>query len=176
MTETPSTAAKTLKIVLWIVLGTAGLCALCCGAVFLFSKDARDTVSVALRMIDFGKAMQQRYGAGAQISLTERNDGGGREMIFAVGLPAFDPERVAEEQDALWKLFAESFREGAPPVTHFAVGVPAAGSSKVKWEAEHKVAVEELVRRTGVAAPPWLLFDRTAPEAVEDEPPLEAPK
>ena len=176
MTETPSTASKTLKIVLWIVLGGAGLCAVCCGAVFLFSKDAREAVNVGMRQWKYLSAIHTRYGAGAQISFTVRKDESGQRAIMAVGIPNFDPAKAAEEQDALWKLFAESFKDGALPVTHLAVGVPAAGSTNVSWEPEHLVPVEDLVRRTGIAAPPTVVFEDETPKLEEGPPPPEAPK
>jgi hypothetical protein len=176
MTETPSTASKTLKIVLWIVLGITGLCALCCAAVFLFSKDARQGVAVAWRHASFIQAVHKAYGAGTQVSHTHRLDESGRESILAIGIPGFDPEKAAAEQDAVWKLFAENFREGSLPVSHVAVGVPVAGPAMVDWKTEHQVPVEELVRRTGVAAPPTLLFDGGPPELPKEPAPPEPPK
>jgi hypothetical protein len=174
MTETPSTAAKTLKIVLWIFLGTAGLCALCCGGVLLFSKDTREGIAVAWRFVGFNQAVHAKYGAGTQISMTARSDETGSMAVLAVGIPGFDAAKAAEEQDAIWKMFAEAFREGAPPVTHLAVGFPATGSSTVDWKPEHKVPVEELVGRTGVPAPPTVLIDqKPAPPA---KPPDGEPK
>lgn len=160
MSEAPSTASRTLKIVLWIVLGLAALCALCCGGVLLVSDEAREGVRVAFRGVEFGKALRERYGAGMQVSQSVRSGG---ESVLAVGIPDFDPSKADEELDAVWRIFATSFAEGAPPVTAIAVGTPSPGSAQVVWKPEHSLSVEELARRTGVPVPPLLGAEPLAP-------------
>lgn len=150
------------KIFLLVLGILAGLAILCCGAGYLL---VGDKVIAGIRFgadsAAFVQHLQKDYGNTAIFGI-EKNDRA--EMILTIGVPGeMTPERVTEVQDGAWKAFGDVFaKNGFLPVKHLAVGKPVAGPSKqrgavVEW-GKNVVSVEELVKRTGVAAPPLVKF------------------
>jgi hypothetical protein len=146
------------KIFLLVIGILAGLGILCCGAGYFFLGDKiRSITSIAKDSVAFGENLQKEFGPTAMFQLLPN---GKAKFILAIGVEGdLTPERVAQVQNAAWKVFAESYREnGFVPVTQVAVGRPEkgvkAGRGEVSDWAANLISVEELVKRTGVAAPP----------------------
>jgi hypothetical protein len=157
------------KIFLLVLGILAGLAIICCGAAYLLIGDkvmagfafTRDSAAYILRL-------QKDYGETALFDMV-KNDRA--EFVVTIGVEGeLTPERVAEVQDGAWKALGEIFgANGFLPVKHLAVGRPVAGGGKkggsvVDW-GQNVVSVEELVRRTGVPAPPLVKF---LPEDMEN--------
>jgi hypothetical protein len=151
------------KIFLLIAGILAGLTIICCGAGWLMFGDK------IMAGIEFGKGaaayavrLQKDFGNGAAFNI-EHNDQG--EMVLAIAVTdELTPQRVTEVQDTAWRSMAECFKDsGFLPVKQVAVGRPSAAGKQrsnapvIGWAA-NCVTVEEIVKRTGVPAPPLVKF------------------
>ena len=146
------------KIFLLIVGIIAGLGVLCCGVGWLLWGD-KITAGIAFgkNAAAYVERLQKDYGTTAIFGI-EKNDRA--EMVLTIGVEGdLTPERVTEIQDGAWKALGEVFgADGFLPVRQLAVGHPMKqeGGGKagavIEW-GKNVVDVEELVKRTGVAAP-----------------------
>src|SRR5262245_32015118 len=151
------------KIFLLIAGILAGLTIICCGAGWLMFGDK------IMSGIEFGKGaaayamrLQKDFGTGAAFNI-EHNDKG--EFVLAVAVTdELTPERVTEVKDTAWRGMAECFKDsGFLPVKWVAVGRPSAtgkhrsNAPVIGWAA-NCVSVDEVVKRTGVPAPPLVKF------------------
>jgi hypothetical protein len=151
------------KIFLLIAGILAGLTIICCGAGWLMFGDK------IMAGIEFGKGaaayamrLQKDFGNGAAFNI-EHNDQG--EMVLAIAVTdELTPERVTEVQDTAWRGMSDCFKEsGFLPVRYVAVGHPSAtgkhrsNAPVIGWAA-NCVTVDEIVKRTGVPAPPMVKF------------------
>jgi hypothetical protein len=146
------------KIFLLVIGILAGLGLICCGAGYFFLGDKfRAAIPLLTDSIQFGERLQKEFGPTATCQFLQN---GNAKMILLVGVEGdLTPERVAQVQDGAWRVFAESYREhGFVPVTQLAVGRPEkgarAGHGQVGEWTHNVVDVAELVKRTGIAAPP----------------------
>jgi hypothetical protein len=144
------------KIVLLVVGILVGLVLLCAGLVFVFLGDKiKSVVAIGQDTVVFVAKLQKEFGGTA---VFQPVPSGKSKFILAIGVDGdLTPERVLDVQDRSWKLFAESYAEhGFAQVTNLAVGRPAKGRSgqgAVEGWQDHMVSVDDLVKRTGVAAP-----------------------
>jgi hypothetical protein len=146
------------KIFLLVIGILAGLGILCCGAGYLFLGDKIKTIfSMGKDSMVFAERLKKEYGQAAMFQLLPN---GKAKFILAVGVDGdLSPERVAQVQNGVWKIFAETYKErGFVPVTQLAIGRPEkgvkAGRGEVSDWAANLVSADELVKRTGIAAPP----------------------
>lgn len=150
----PPRGHSPVRTVLWIVLALAGLCTLGCLGLVV---SCRDGIGFAWSFGETVSGLQTEFGPGTQIAFEEDEAG----AVFAVGIPGFDPGRAAECQDAVWRIYTNSFAAGAPPIRRIAVGTcatKAVGGRTVHWKPEHEVSVADLAERTGIAVPPEIPF------------------
>ena len=151
------------KIFLLIAGILAGLTIICCGGVWLMFGDK------IMSGIQFGKGaaayavrLQKDFGNGASFNI-EHNDQG--ELVLAVAVTdELTPQRVTEVQDGGWRAMTECFKDsGFLPVKYVAVGRPSGvgkhrnNAAVIGWAA-NCVTVDEVVKRTGVPAPPMVKF------------------
>ncbi len=151
------------KIFLVVIGAIAGLGILCCGIGWLLWGDK------VMAGISFGKnatvyvqRLQKDFGETAIFGI-EKNDRA--EMVLTIGVDGeLTPERVTEVQDGAWRALGEAFgTDGFLPVRQLAVGRPVKNESGgqagtvVEW-GKNVVDVDELVKRTGVAAPKNVAF------------------
>jgi hypothetical protein len=152
------------KIFLLVIGILAGLGVLCCGIGYLVFGDKIVAIyKITQDSIAFRDRLRKDFGKGAAFGF-EKNDHG--EMIVTIGAEGeLTPERVREVQDGAWKAIGDTYgKDGFLPVKHLAVGkpVPRSGddeemASVVDW-GKNVVSVDELVKRTGVPAPPVAKF------------------
>ena len=150
------------KIFLLVLGILAGLGILCCGAGYLLLGDKiKAGIAFGTDSAAFVQKLQKDYGKTAVFGI-EKNDRA--EFILTIGAEGeLTPERVAEVQDGAWKTFGEIFgKDGFLPIRYLAVGRPVGGPGKqrgavIDW-GKNVVSVEEMVKRTGVAAPPLVKF------------------
>ena len=151
------------KIFLLVLGILAGLGILCCGAGYLLLGDKiKAGIAFGTDSAAFVQKLQKDYGKTAVFGI-EKNDRA--EFILTIGAEGeLTPERVTQVQDGAWKTFGEIFgKDGFLPVRHLAVGRPVPGGPSrqrgavIDW-GKNVVSVEELVKRTGVAAPPLVKF------------------
>ena len=146
------------KIFLLVLGILAGLCLVCSVAGYLiFGEKAKSIYAFGKNSGEFVQRLQKDYGENAIFGI-EKNDRA--EMVLTIGVSGdLTPQRVAEVQDGSWKLLGEIFgTDGFLPVRQLAVGHPlkehsgGKAGAVVDW-GKNVVDVEELVKRTGVAAP-----------------------
>lgn len=151
------------KIFLLIVGILAGLGILCCGGIWIVAGDKiMAGIHFGTDSAAFAQDLQKEYGSTAIFGLAPNDK---QEFILTIGVDGeLTPERVAAVQDGAWRAVGRTFGEhGFFPVKYVAIGHPVAGAqaaqqgSVVDW-ASNTVSVEELVARTGVAAPPNVKF------------------
>ncbi len=144
------------KIVLLVVGILAGLGVLCCGVGYVFLGDKiKAGFAIGKDTAQFILKLQKEFGPK---TVFQPVTSGPAKFILAIGVDEdLTPERVTDIQDHSWRIFAETYAEhGFAQVTNLAVGRPAKGRSgrgAVDGWQDHMVSVEELVKRTGVAAP-----------------------
>jgi hypothetical protein len=150
------------KIFLLVVGILAGLGIVCCGGLWLVAGDKiKAGITFGTDSAAFVQKLQKDYGKTAVFGI-EKNDHA--EFILTIGAEGeLTPERVTQIQDGAWKTFGEVFgKDGFLPVKHLAVGKPVGGAGKqrgavIDW-GRNVVSVEDLVKRTGVPAPPLVKF------------------
>jgi len=150
------------KLFLLVIAVLAGLGILCCGGVYVFWGDEIVSgVRVTLNSGKFAQRLQAVYGKTAVFGIEQTAQ---HQMLLTIGVEGnLTPERVRQVQDGAWKTFGEVFgKDGFLPIKQLAVGKPMTASmgqpgAVVDWSA-NMVSVEELVRRTGVPAPPMAKF------------------
>jgi hypothetical protein len=151
------------KIILLVVGILAALGLLCCGGLWVVYGDkARAGWALVRDSSTFVERLQKEFGARSAFGV-EPDDKD--QVILTIGAEGdLTPERIREVQDKAWKIYAEVFAaDGGMPVHALAVGHPTGRKGRktrgfqagqiVEWTA-NIVTVEELVKRTGVAAPP----------------------
>ncbi len=147
------------KVILVVFLVLVVLGVLCCGGGYLLVGDKiRAVMHATADFAAFRTDCATALGPGAAVSVGKDDR---RRVGLLVGVPGdLTADRVRELQDKTWKVYADAFRQrgSAVPVAFVAVGKPVAGESPghedvVEW-GKNLIAVEELVQRTGVAAPP----------------------
>lgn len=150
------------KIFLLIAGILAGLAVICCGAGWLlFGDKIMSGVAFGQNTAKYAQRLQTDFGADAVFELKQ---GDKAEWILAVAVKdELTPERVTEVQDGAWRALSECYgQDGFFPITSVAVGRPGPGSKPghgvvIDYSA-NSVPVDELVKRTGVAAPPLVSF------------------
>jgi hypothetical protein len=146
------------KIFLLVLGILAGLGILCCGAGYLLMGDKiKSAIAIGKDMASFMGTLQKELGSGTAFQLVPN---GNAKFILVVGVEGeLTPERVADVQDKTWKLFADAFKtDGFMTITHVAVGKPEKGGRASHQEvsdwAGHQISLADIVKRTGIAAPP----------------------
>jgi hypothetical protein len=143
------------KIVLVSVLVLTGLGALCCGGAFLLFKDEVTSIfRFSGGVVRLQQAVQAEVAHDAKVSLVPSDEPG---VDLALGVSEeLSEERAEELQDQYWRIYARAFANGGFRVRRLGVGrLGGEGRGRtvdlgtVRW-----VSVDELVERTGVAAPP----------------------
>lgn len=158
------------KVILIVLAILVGLGAVCCGGMwFLGGNKAWPFVrgQIALQ-----SAAEETLGQGSTIMVMPSDDD---DMVLLAGVRDLDPAQVPEIQDKAWKAYCEAFRDGGLEVRRIGVGTlggaarkdgegaaaePATpGKAGISGWKKNVVKVEDVVARTGVAAPPeaeWL--------------------
>jgi len=142
------------KVVLLVVGILVALTVLCCGGVFLlWGKPIVGTIRFGLDMKTLVDRLHADFGPSTRFGIKDVD----QELVVLIGVDGdLSPARVREVQDKAWKDVSETFQEhGFLPVKRLAVGRAPSGSGRhqiTDWDA-NAVTVEELVKRTGAAAP-----------------------
>jgi hypothetical protein len=156
------TPGKIFLLVVGILLGLGILC--CGGGYLLFGEKIKSVIEFGTDTAAFVGRLRTEFGDTASFDLVKNDK---NDMVLAIGVPGeLTPEKVPESQDKAWRAFADSFgKHGFVPVRWVAIGRPIVGSGSgkqrgtgvVDWSA-NMVSTDELVRRTGVPAPPLAKF------------------
>ena len=149
------------KIFLLVAGILAGLAVICCGAGWLIMGDKiMGGVAFGQNTAKYAQRLQTDFGSESVFELKQN----GNEWVLAIAVKdELTPERVTEVQDGAWRALSECYgTDGFFPLTAVAVGNPGPGSKPghgvVVNYAENSVPIDELVKRTGVNAPPLVNF------------------
>jgi hypothetical protein len=150
------------KIFLLVVGILGGLALLCCGGVWiLFGDKILAGIAFGKDSTAFIERLEKDLGTGATFGI-EQNDKA--EMVLTVAVKGdLTPERVTEVQDTAWRALSDCFgKNGFFPVKEVGIGRTGASTKRgrgvvLDWS-RNCVTVEELVKRTGVPAPPLVKF------------------
>lgn len=149
------------KIFLLVVGILGGLALICCGIGWLLIGDKIVAgMHFASDTADFAQRLQKDVGANTTFDIVADDPA---DMALAIGVTGeLTPERITEVQDLAWKALGAAYGDhGFFPVKRLGVGAGKAGKkgkgSVSGWSA-HTIAVDDIVKRTGVAAPPLVKF------------------
>jgi hypothetical protein len=168
------------KIVLIIVLVLCGLGAACGGVMWYFASPG---IEIAKSSVSFQQALTAEFGPGVTFQPISTQP---QSVILAVGLPGSEElteEGAREAQDKIWTLYAQSFASGGMPFARSLAVGSASGGGLSGWE-QHEISIDDLVARTGVAAPPASRYEALVPDNAKvtvttrektDSPPTDMP-
>ena len=141
---------KIILIVLAVLAGLGLLCAV--GGWMLFGDYLKMGTALGIGSGKFNEQLQADLGPGSfGTFLPDDVDG---KFVIVVGVPEdqLTPERIPEIQDLVWKAYAGAFADGGFGPVRLGVGKTLGEQQSIGWR-ENQITVEELVERTGVAAP-----------------------